>query len=229
MDERQETLREMAALGNWRTVQSLLQAGVHPDGQNPVNGWTALHWASSRGQGRIIPILLAAKADKTIRDGQGRTPAEVAKEPEIRRLLGEQPDSKILSEPSTASPVWTPNYLANPDLSRTWATPDEVTPVAQDAPPREILVYHGRVADDRLLGAVLVPPTTTTMDALLAQIHRELDGIPEGARLARAPNDDPAKIIPINRKQGSLTVEGIMPSAASVIVLLPQLPTDSDP
>lgn len=46
--------------------------------------------------------------------------------------------------------------------------------------------------------------------------------MPEGARLARASTEDPGKIIPLSRKQGSLTVQVMMPSPTYVIVLLPQ-------
>lgn len=38
-DEREETLREVAALGNTRAVQHFAKAGVNLNSQNAMNGW----------------------------------------------------------------------------------------------------------------------------------------------------------------------------------------------
>ncbi|KNE69152.1 hypothetical protein AMAG_19966 [Allomyces macrogynus ATCC 38327] len=47
-DEREELLREAAALGNAKALTFYLTAGVSPNAQNKINGWTPLHWAAQR-------------------------------------------------------------------------------------------------------------------------------------------------------------------------------------
>ena len=38
-DEREETLREVSALGNVKAVQHFAKSGVNLDAQNKMNGW----------------------------------------------------------------------------------------------------------------------------------------------------------------------------------------------
>ena len=38
-DEREETLREVAALGNTRAIQHFAKSGVNLNSQNKMNGW----------------------------------------------------------------------------------------------------------------------------------------------------------------------------------------------
>jgi len=59
-------------------VKSFIALG-HNVNEFDVDGdRTPLHWAAARGFRRCVVILLEAGADKTARDAQGRTPAELA-------------------------------------------------------------------------------------------------------------------------------------------------------
>lgn len=51
---------------------------VHPQGEAPV--WTILHWAASEGRAGICLRLLAARADPLIRDDNGKSPLDYARQ-----------------------------------------------------------------------------------------------------------------------------------------------------
>ncbi|KAI8065957.1 ankyrin repeat-containing domain protein [Gongronella butleri] len=125
VDEREETLREVCALGNVKAVQQFLNAGVNLNSQNRMNGWTALHWASHRGQVEIVRFLLSHGADANLKTNKGQTALDLcAKFPEIQTMLeaqctehtgaGAEPELRI-----------TPTYLKEPDLEKSWLLPDE--------------------------------------------------------------------------------------------------------
>ena len=59
-------------------VKKLIQAGGDVN-EKDVVGATPLHWASHYGHVEVITALLAAGADKTIKDEDGKTPHDVAK------------------------------------------------------------------------------------------------------------------------------------------------------
>ena len=58
-------------------VKKLIQAGGEVNEQNG-SGWTPLHQASGSGHVEVITALLAAGADKTIKNDKGQTPHDVA-------------------------------------------------------------------------------------------------------------------------------------------------------
>lgn len=60
--------------------------GVHIDAQNKL-GDTALHSSAWKGHADITRMLLASGADKTLKNGEGRTPLELASDPETVALL----------------------------------------------------------------------------------------------------------------------------------------------
>jgi hypothetical protein len=63
---------ELAAMGRWDLVEAALAHGLPPDGPPP----TALHRAAGLGRVEIVEQLLAAGADRTVRDPQFQvTPA----------------------------------------------------------------------------------------------------------------------------------------------------------
>ncbi|KAM8992177.1 ankyrin repeat domain-containing protein 40 isoform 3-T3 [Ara ararauna] len=133
--ERQERLREAAALGDAAEVQRLVELGVSPNAQNEVNGWTCLHWACKRNHAPVVAYLLHAGADKEILTKKGERPAQLTSKREIRKMLGgkpiqdcskrlfkaleedELPDSKKESD----LPI-IPNYLANPPFPYVYNT-----------------------------------------------------------------------------------------------------------
>ncbi|RKP24891.1 hypothetical protein SYNPS1DRAFT_23065 [Syncephalis pseudoplumigaleata] len=127
--EQEETFREACALGNRHVVQQALRTGgVAVNSQNSVNGWTALHWAAARGHAAIVELLLAHNADPSVKAKDGRQPGDLAKDDATRALL----PTRTSRQTSTGSPEeqlpFTPHYLAQPDLARVWATPEEFEP-----------------------------------------------------------------------------------------------------
>jgi len=72
----------------------LLQSGADPNMQNKSNcrdnvycGYTPLHWASSKGNIRVIDLLLAAGARVDIGTPHGETPTSLAKDPAVKAIL----------------------------------------------------------------------------------------------------------------------------------------------
>lgn len=66
------------AWGNiWDTVGELIDCGADPDLPD-ADGQTPLHLAAAIGRGETIKMLLSKGADRTIRNPEGLTPAEVA-------------------------------------------------------------------------------------------------------------------------------------------------------
>ena len=67
-------------------VERLIQAGGEVNEKNEI-GWTPLHQASGSGHVEVITALLAAGADKTIKDKDGETPHDVAKNQDCKNAL----------------------------------------------------------------------------------------------------------------------------------------------
>ena len=57
----------------------MIQAGGDVNEQNTA-GWTSPHLASMNGHVEVITALLAAGADKTLKDIGGKTPHDFAKQ-----------------------------------------------------------------------------------------------------------------------------------------------------
>jgi ankyrin repeat protein len=58
-------------------IKLLLDAGADIN-QRAGDGGTALHGAAGRGRNEVINLLVAKKADLTVKDTRGRTAADVA-------------------------------------------------------------------------------------------------------------------------------------------------------
>lgn len=84
-----------------------------------MNQWTALHWAAHRSQHQIVEFLLARGADPTVKNSQGKTPADLAKHNQTREVFGLDSVESCLDD---ASSSFVPNYLQNPEISKTWKT-----------------------------------------------------------------------------------------------------------
>lgn len=106
-------MREAAALGNIPAVKYYLRATDVND-QNKVNGWTALHWAASRGHKDIVELLLEYGSDCSIKDSIGRRAGELATGSAKGAFPGES-QAKDTAVPATEN-VFVPNYIAAPDL-----------------------------------------------------------------------------------------------------------------
>ncbi|KAJ2468175.1 hypothetical protein GGI02_003783 [Coemansia sp. RSA 2322] len=146
IDERDENFREMAALGNIKAVRAYIRSGVDTDGQNKMNGWTALHWACARGQADTVETLLRAGASTSIRNNKGHSALDVCKSESIRALFssyvrnGESigSDEEVSAQGDRTAAIsagldgsFVPNYLANPDLMKTWGMPEDLLPPTQ--------------------------------------------------------------------------------------------------
>ena len=77
---------------------------------------TALHWAAKRGHKSIVTLLLQHGANTQALNIKGETPAFVAKNSEIRALLGESDTTTPTTSPTSSLPI-TPSYLKHPPLN----------------------------------------------------------------------------------------------------------------
>ncbi len=81
-----------AHLGNWESVQVLIEAGASLDHVNNL-GWTALIEAVVLGDGgprhvKTARLLVEAGADRSITDRNGNTPLELAQERGYKEMIG---------------------------------------------------------------------------------------------------------------------------------------------
>ena len=72
--------------GHVEVVKRLIHAGGDVNSRR-MGGETALYLASRSGHVEVITALLAAGADKTIKDEDGKTPHDVAKNQDCKNAL----------------------------------------------------------------------------------------------------------------------------------------------
>ncbi|XP_032858474.2 ankyrin repeat domain-containing protein 40 isoform X2 [Tyto alba] len=126
--ERQERLREAAALGDAEEVRRLVEeVGVGLNSQNEVNGWTCLHWACKRNHAPVVAYLLRAGADKEILTKKGERAAQLASKREIRKMLGVEDDELPDLKKDPDLPI-IPNYLVNPPFPYIYNTTSNSIP-----------------------------------------------------------------------------------------------------
>ncbi|KAJ8652445.1 hypothetical protein O0I10_011912 [Lichtheimia ornata] len=251
-DQREETLREVCALGNIKAAQHFANSGVNLNSQNKMNGWCALHWASHRGHVNVVRLLLSNGADPNVKTHKDQTALDLArdKHPEIVSLL--EPvtstggDDTNQAKPEPALPI-VPRYLKEPDLEKSWLLPDEFSEARienvvrqhqarkdMEQPPqpqqqqqqqqsntsaaeKEILVYLGNRNDESIMGSVFLK--NESIDASLASIKQELDGLPENFVLGR---NNGKMTIPINSKQMDKPLLDIFRGEEDVLVIIPK-------
>jgi ankyrin repeat protein len=83
-----------ASNNHFLLVDRLLEEGANPNMQEMTRGWTALIWAAKRGHRESVERLLQAGAAPDIRDFEGRSAADWARQNDhqlIARLLTESP------------------------------------------------------------------------------------------------------------------------------------------
>ncbi|KAH6589739.1 hypothetical protein BASA50_009832 [Batrachochytrium salamandrivorans] len=140
--EAEESLREAAALGNIAAIRVYLINGINVNSQNRMNGWTALHWACSRGHKEAAQVLIRNGAKDDILSTVGKSPIDVAKgnaadlftpddlHPASSPQLN---DIDADCEEGLSIPKFVPNYLRYPDLSKAWEVPSSMPVPAYDA------------------------------------------------------------------------------------------------
>lgn len=92
-------LNDLIRWGQFGPARWLLAQGADPnraqaddlrdaDGKpSPTASWTALHHAASRGNAKMVETLLAAGADPSRRDRDGRTPLDIARAAPLKALI----------------------------------------------------------------------------------------------------------------------------------------------
>jgi hypothetical protein len=210
-----EQLRESASMGNNPSVEFLLNQGINPNDQHKMNGFTALHWAYSRGHDSVVELLLANGADPNIKDSKGRIPKELAKQVEKLDII--------------------PSYIANPDLGKLWNapslevnhTPFKTAVVVPASPvptkmkernleatvlpsvkasfePIEILVYQDFQSPNTIKGAIFVYDESASLGDLKDILKAQIDGIPNSFLLFRIRTD---LEIPLNQLQSNQMIK----------------------
>jgi len=75
-----DALMWAARLGDIKSANILLSAGANPDLQDPLLGWTPLHYAAANGQGEVYKALLSAGVNPNLQDQQGRTAEDLLRD-----------------------------------------------------------------------------------------------------------------------------------------------------
>ncbi|XP_030362429.1 ankyrin repeat domain-containing protein 40 isoform X2 [Strigops habroptila] len=217
--ERQERLREAAALGDAAEVQRLVELGVSLNAQNEVNGWTCLHWACKRNHAPVVAYLLHAGADKEILTKKGERPAQLTSKREIRKMLGVEDDELPDLKKESDLPI-IPNYLANPPFPYVYNTMSNSIP----DPSMNGSISH---LEPRDTDSASLPDVETYMRAPLHHGH----AAPEVADTAGTPSLPRGCTVPPHTKpvlqrapvyQGSVSWSRSAPSPAGSNQSVPQ-------
>ncbi|KAK3818852.1 MAG: hypothetical protein J3Q66DRAFT_338694 [Benniella sp.] len=231
-DARVSDLHEMAAIGNLKAVLHYCQSGVDVNGQNTMNGWTALHWATHRSHEPVVRALLMRGARKDVKNHKGQRPEDLAKKPEILALYGREP---IPDQEDSNQPTFVPAYLAHPDLSKLWSLPEgstddprlsqeafalsnpklpESTPIPQPNPATTVRVSAAPNVDTPITTSgtsiakeILVYSGSVAEDNLLGAIFANVeDTIERTIQLIKEEIDDAPEEFILSRYNGSKTI-----------------------
>ncbi|XP_076275919.1 ankyrin repeat domain-containing protein 40-like [Rhynchophorus ferrugineus] len=112
----EEKLREASCIGDLEAVKTLLSQNINVNSQNPVNGWTALHWACKRGNERVVRLLLTNGADKNVKNFKEETPSDICTYSNIIDILGIE-TVKFDTQGQHNSFNFVPSYIKNAPLN----------------------------------------------------------------------------------------------------------------
>ncbi|ULT88961.1 hypothetical protein L3Y34_007864 [Caenorhabditis briggsae] len=126
-EQQQLDFLHICSMGDETRVRDALLSGrVDINYRHKSNGWTALHWAASRGHYNVALLLLEAGYDLNAEDSKQRIPYDVCPEDkeELRTVLqlGEERENMVQNSASRrtsdasdqASPGFIPNYVRHP-------------------------------------------------------------------------------------------------------------------
>ena len=83
-----DTLSELVQYGTYKMARFLIDRGANVNGVDDHRGRTALHWAAVRGAGKeFVSYLLDQGADPSIRDQEGATALDVARERKRKTII----------------------------------------------------------------------------------------------------------------------------------------------
>lgn len=83
-----DTLSELVQYGTYKMARFLIDRGANVNGVDDHRGRTALHWAAVRGAGKeFVSYLLDQGADPSIRDQEGATALDVARERKRKTIV----------------------------------------------------------------------------------------------------------------------------------------------
>ncbi|XP_063438276.1 ankyrin repeat domain-containing protein 40-like [Mytilus trossulus] len=111
--ENDESFREAACNGDKDSLKKLLETfSIDVNSQNPVNGWSALHWGCKRNHKGVVEFLLQKGANKDLLTAKGEKPVDLTTSEDLFNLLGGSGNRIAILKKDEAS--FTPNYLSNP-------------------------------------------------------------------------------------------------------------------
>ncbi|XP_076080489.1 ankyrin repeat domain-containing protein 40-like [Mytilus galloprovincialis] len=111
--ENDESFREAACNGDKDSLKKLLETfSIDVNSQNPVNGWSALHWGCKRNHKGVVEFLLQKGANKDLLTAKGEKPVDLTTSEDLFNLLGGSGNRIAILKKDESS--FTPNYLANP-------------------------------------------------------------------------------------------------------------------
>eukprot|EP01134_Creolimax_fragrantissima_P005155 CFRG5155T1 len=131
------SLLEAAATGDALRLKEFMNSGVDVNFSHPMNKYTALHWASKRGNPESVELLLRHGADPTLFSADGKSPADLALNERVRNLLPKDTACDTLhgdqyTPPTTsANQFFTPAYLKHPTFPYT----NDNTSLPSNQPP----------------------------------------------------------------------------------------------
>lgn len=77
----------------------------------PAGRWTALHQAVRAGERSVVEWLLSARADTTLKNNEGATPADLTWNPQLRELLTAARDGRVGWTAPLPAPTAVGGYL----------------------------------------------------------------------------------------------------------------------
>ncbi|KAI9349917.1 hypothetical protein BD770DRAFT_429734 [Pilaira anomala] len=231
-DEREHTLREVAALGNVKATVQLAHSGVNLNSQK----MTALHWAAHSGHINVITALLKNGADPLIKTKKGQTALDLAANNEeavsILRLAVDDVPVSVGPEPSL--PILMPeefsenkleNVVRKQNAAESLQNPEPVAAAAATSDTKgagssneelEVLVYLSAREDASLLGYEFLK--YETIEEAIKQINEEIDGLSENFNISCHNG----KVnIPIDSKHMNKILSDIFRSENDVLIVIP--------